>query len=209
MNKKLLVFLPFLLMLAGVFASCEEVEEEGAYANWRERNQAFIDSIRVVAGDNLVMNLEQLEKIQAGEMFYIKNDLISTDKSPQYVYCKKLVKNMDGERPLYFESAYTHYFGTLITGDRFDGTFTGYSATDQKIPNPPKKEPTPFDAPVMFTVNSSGLTTGWRQFLQYMYTGERWMVYIPWESAYGTSDAGSVPGYSVLTFDVIMTEVVQ
>lgn len=207
MNKKLLVFLPFLLMLAGVFASCEEVEEEGAYANWRERNQAFIDSIRVVAGDNLVMNLEQLEKIQPGEMFYIKNDLISTEKSPQYVYCKKLVKNMDGERPLYFESAYVYYYGTLYTGSRFDGSFTGYSSLDQNIPIPPAKEPTEFDWTVKFSLPS--LTSGWRTALQYMHTGERWMLYVPWESAYGTSDAGSVPGYSVLTFDVIMTEVVQ
>ncbi len=53
MNKKLLVFLPFLLILAGAFVSCEEVEEEGKYANWQERNQAFLDSIKVVAGDNL------------------------------------------------------------------------------------------------------------------------------------------------------------
>ena len=52
MNKKLLVFLPFLLILAGAFVSCEEVEEEGKYANWQERNQAFLDSIKVVAGDN-------------------------------------------------------------------------------------------------------------------------------------------------------------
>ena len=48
MNKKLLVFLPFLLILAGAFVSCEEVEEEGKYANWQERNQAFLDSIKVV-----------------------------------------------------------------------------------------------------------------------------------------------------------------
>ena len=54
MNKKLLVFLPFLLILAGAFVSCEEVEEEGKYANWQERNQAFLDSIKVVAGDNYV-----------------------------------------------------------------------------------------------------------------------------------------------------------
>lgn len=51
MNKKLLVFLPFLLILAGAFVSCEEVEEEGKYANWQERNQVYIDSIKSLVGN--------------------------------------------------------------------------------------------------------------------------------------------------------------
>ncbi|WP_195547176.1 FKBP-type peptidyl-prolyl cis-trans isomerase [Bacteroides intestinalis] len=210
MNKKLLVFLPFLLILAGAFVSCEEVEEEGKYANWQERNQAFLDSIKVVAGDNYVpMDLEKLDKVEVGEMFYVKNEFVSTLQTPEYIYCKKLVKNLDGQRPMATEAAYVYYYGTLITGTKFDGSFTGYSAIDQAIPNPPKNEPTDFDWTVMFTINSSSLTSGWRTFLQYMRVGERWMVYIPWGSAYGTDGSGSIPGYSVLAFDVIMTEVVQ
>ena len=50
MNKRLLVFLPFLLLLAGVFTSCEEVEEVGRYDNWRERNEAYIDSLNLIIG---------------------------------------------------------------------------------------------------------------------------------------------------------------
>lgn len=209
MKKRLLIFLPFLFLLVGTFTSCEEVEEEGKYVNWEERNQAFLDSIKVVAGSNYVATLEQLDKVQEGEMFYIMNDLASTDENPQYIYCKKLVKNMSGQRPLYTEAAYAYYYGTLITGAKFDGSFTGYSAIDQNIPIPPEKEPTDFDWTVKFTINSSSLRSGWRTFLQYMHTGERWMVYVPWNSAYGTSDTGTIPGYSLLTFDVIMTKVVQ
>ena len=69
MKKRLLVFLPFLLLTMGVFISCEEVEEEGKYSNWQERNQAFIDSIKVVAGDNYVATLEQLEKVQVDVLY--------------------------------------------------------------------------------------------------------------------------------------------
>ena len=43
--KKSLLFLPFLLLLVGAFISCEEVEEAGKYDNWRERGEAFVDSI--------------------------------------------------------------------------------------------------------------------------------------------------------------------
>ena len=50
MNKRLLIFLPFLLLLAGIFTSCEEVEEVGKYDNWRERNEAYIDSLNLIIG---------------------------------------------------------------------------------------------------------------------------------------------------------------
>ncbi len=208
MKRRLLVFLPFLLFMAGVFTSCEEVEEEGKYANWQKRNEAFIDSIKVVAGSRLVSKLEQLEMVQEGEMFYVMNNFISTGKNPEYIYCKKLRKNPSGDRPLFAGSAYVHYYGTLITGARFDGTFTGYGATDRNIPNPPANEPTVFDSPVLFNLGSSSLITGWREVLQYMHAGERMIVYIPYNSAYAAAGNGSVPGYSVLTFDLIMTEVV-
>ena len=49
-NKRLLIFLPFLLLLTGVFTSCEEVEEVGRYDNWRERNEAYIDSLNLIIG---------------------------------------------------------------------------------------------------------------------------------------------------------------
>lgn len=206
--KRFLMFLPFVLFIAGAFTACEEVEEEGLYANWEQRNEAFVDSIKTIAGSRFVETLEQIENVQVGEMFYLKNGFTSTNKNPQYIYCKKLVKNLDGERPLFLESAYVHYYGTLITGSRFDGTFLGYSATDQHIPNPPANAPTEFDSSVMFSPGSASLTSGWRVFLQYMRTGERWMIYIPYGSAYGESASGSIPGYSMLAFDVVMESVV-
>ncbi|WP_373789700.1 FKBP-type peptidyl-prolyl cis-trans isomerase, partial [Bacteroides heparinolyticus] len=40
----------------------------------------------------------------------------------------------------------------------------------------------------------------------FMRMGERWVLYIPWQSGYGTSGSGSssnaIRGYSVLTFDM-------
>ena len=52
--KKSLLFLPFLLLLVGAFISCEEVEEAGKYDNWRERGEAFVDSIKRLTGENYV-----------------------------------------------------------------------------------------------------------------------------------------------------------
>lgn len=57
--KKSLLFLPFLLLLVGAFISCEEVEEAGKYDNWRERGEAFVDSIKRLTGENYVATAEQ------------------------------------------------------------------------------------------------------------------------------------------------------
>ena len=58
MKRPFLLFLPFLLFIAGAFVACEEVEEAGKYDNWVPRNEAFIDSIKGKTGDNIVASLE-------------------------------------------------------------------------------------------------------------------------------------------------------
>lgn len=203
MNKKLLVFLPFLLILAGAFVSCEEVEEEGKYANWQERNQAYIDSIKSLVGNNYVATEEQALAIPVGEMFAILVENASTLDNPQYIYCKKIKANTEGRRPLYTQSTDVFYYGTVITGESFEGNFKGYSAADQSFSG--DKNPTVFDAPKRFTV------TGWiwTDPIQFMREGERWMLYVPWECGYGSSGSGSIPGYSVLGFDLQVEKVIQ
>ncbi len=203
MNKKLLVFLPFLLILAGAFVSCEEVEEEGKYANWQERNQAYIDSIKSLVGNNYVATEEQALAIPVGEMFAILVENASTLDNPQYIYCKKIKANTEGRRPLYTQSTDVFYYGTVITGESFEGNFKGYSAADQSFSG--DKNPTVFDAPKRFTV------TGWiwTDPIQFMREGERWMLYVPWECGYKASGSGSIPGYSVLGFDLQVEKVIQ
>ena len=98
--KKSLLFLPFLLLLVGAFISCEEVEEAGKYDNWRERGEAFVDSIKRLTGENYVATAEQADAMELGKLYAIQTTA-STSEGAQYVYCKKLVKNETGERPLY------------------------------------------------------------------------------------------------------------
>lgn len=208
--KKFLLLLPFLFFLAGVWVSCEEVEEAGKYDNWRERNEAFADSIKRLTGENYVATGEQADAMELGKLYAIQTTA-STTEGMQYVYCKKLVRNAAGERPLYtgyHSTVSSFYYGTLITGDRFDGNFEGYGALDKDIPwNGTMKEPTAFDSPLSFSV--SGVISGWTAALQYMRTGERWMLYIPWQSAYGESGQSDIRGYSALTFDLVLDSIVE
>ena len=196
----------FLLPLAALLlASCEEVQEASKYDNWQSRNEAFIDSIARETGGLIIDSEEKAAAVEVGRLFAIATTA-GTMSGDQYVYCNKITANPDGRRPLYTESVSAYYYGTLITGDRFDGNFTGYSALDQGTLNATDKAPTEFDAPSEFSV--SGVISGWTAALQLMKTGERWMVYLPYQSAYGTSGSGSIPGYSALAFDIILDDIV-
>lgn len=219
MKRPFLLFLPFLLFVAGAFVACEEVQEGGKYDNWQLRNEAFIDSIRSKVGDNIVTSRTDAENMEIGKLYAIKVETESTSANPQYVYCKKLWKSNDGAYPLYTEKVNAFYHGTLITGDRFDGNFEGFGATDRDIPLPlseplpllenpsGSKWPTVFDSSSEFAV--SGVIAGWTWALQYMRAGERWMLYIPWQSAYGSSGSSTILGYSSLTFDVYLDGIAE
>ena len=205
--RRIRKILCFLLPLAALLlASCEEVQEASKYDNWQARNEAFIDSIARETGGLIIDSEEKAAAVEVGRLFAIATTA-GTMSDDQYVYCKKITANPDGRRPLYTESVSAYYYGTLITGDRFDGNFTGYSALDQGTLNATDKAPTEFDAPSEFSV--SGVIAGWTAALQLMKTGERWMLYIPYQSGYGTSGSGSILGYSALTFDLDLVEVVE
>jgi FKBP-type peptidyl-prolyl cis-trans isomerase FklB len=80
------------------------------------------------------------------------------------------------------------YYTTLYKElDVFDYNFSGDS-------------PSEFDSFTTFKV--SGVVNGWIEILQRMKVGERWEIYIPWKSAYGSTAHQSIPAYSVLIFDV-------
>ena len=204
--KRIRKILCFLLPLTALFlASCEEVQEAGKYDNWQARNESFIDSIAREKGGLIIDSEEKVSAVEVGRLFAIPTTA-GTMSGDQYVYCKKITANPDGRRPLYTESVSAYYYGTLITGDRFDGNFIGYSALDQGTLNATDKAPTEFDVPSEISV--SGVIAGWTAALQLMKTGERWMVYLPYQSAYGTSGSGSIPGYSALAFDIILDVIV-
>lgn len=202
MNKCLLYLSLFLFLSVG-FAACDEVEEVGEYDNWEPRNTAFIDSIHALAADRLLpLNAaqEEADKFEPGEMFGLETTA-STTAGKQYVYCKKIVKNTAGAVPVYTNTVETHYYGTLITGDSFQGTFEGYGATDRGVLDPETKAPTAFDSPTAYSVSGAYWGTGWVSALQYMHVGERWMLYIPYQSGYGTGTSSLLEN-SAFTYDL-------
>lgn len=190
------------------FIACDEVEETTIYDNWRERNEAFVDSLQQVAGNNYVATIEQADNMPLNTLFAVYVSSVSTNKHDHYIYCKKITANPTGKRPLYNDTGVkAYYYGTTITGVQFDGNFEGYKSTDKGILDGSQKLPTEFDSSTQFSI--SGVITGWTTALQLMREGERWMLYIPQECAYGTEDYNDILGYSALTFDIILDKVLE
>ncbi|MDR0988118.1 MAG: FKBP-type peptidyl-prolyl cis-trans isomerase [Prevotellaceae bacterium] len=199
----------FISLLAALFTSCKEVEEPGKYDNWQARNQAYADSLQREAGNNFVATEQQALNMSTNTLFAIQDMSVSTDVAKRYVYCKKISENNpSGIRPLYTSTVTLFYYGTFFTGEKFDGNFTGYSAAEHGTLDPQEKEkaPTPFDSPNTWALTS--LRPGMVAAMQYMRSGERWILYLPFESGYGSTEYGSIPAYSALVFDVQIEEVI-
>ena len=67
MSKKIYLF--SLVLLALAFVSCSETEEEGKFANWRARNEAFLDSLQQVYDAKTDPELEFCWRIKVPRIF--------------------------------------------------------------------------------------------------------------------------------------------
>lgn len=179
MNKKICL-LPALLLMLLSFTSCSETNEVDQYANWQPRNQAFLDSLQHVIDTKSNPNL------------FVVTPMSTTKYK---IYAEKVAGYTEqGSRPLDTDTVQVYYRGKLINGEVFDQCFVGVN------PDPD------FDVPFK-TVVGSGVITGWTEVLRLMKKGERWIVYIPQQLAYGTAGSGAIPGSSTLIFDMNMVKV--
>ncbi|KAA6339607.1 FKBP-type 22 kDa peptidyl-prolyl cis-trans isomerase [termite gut metagenome] len=183
------IYLLSLLLLAII--ACEETEEVGKYNNWQARNEAFIDSLQNIC-----------DAKSDPELLYVINQ---KDKS-QRIFYKKLPGSAIKESvfPLLTDSVSVFYRGMLINEQVFATAPTPkyytsfYKKLDVFDQNFTGDSPSEFDNLTTFKVRE--LISGWTEILQYMKIGERWEIYIPWKSAYGSEKYEVIPGYSTLIF---------
>ncbi|TXC82022.1 FKBP-type peptidyl-prolyl cis-trans isomerase [Luteibaculum oceani] len=107
---------------------------------------------------------------------------------PSGLQYKILKKSNSGEKPVASDRVKVHYHGTLIDGTVFD------SSVER-------------GRPATFPVNA--VIKGWVEALQLMEVGDKWMLYIPQDLAYGGRAAGQIPPYSTLIFEVELLEIVK
>ena len=107
-----------------------------------------------------------------------KEGVITTPSGLQY----KVLRQGDGEVPQKTDRVKVHYEGRLIDGTVFDASSKHGT------------EPASFRA--------DQVIKGWTEALTMMPVGSKWQLYIPQELAYGERQAGQIPPYSTLIFDV-------
>lgn len=114
---------------------------------------------------------------------------ISNNKSvyttPSGLKYRKL-RDGNGKKPKVSDRVKVHYTGTLIDGTKFD------SSVDR-------------GNPITFQLNQ--VIPGWTEGLQLMDEGSKYILYIPYNLAYGEQPAGAIPPGSTLVFEVELLEI--
>lgn len=128
-------------------------------------------------------NLEQQygANKEAGIKFLAENKtkegVVTTASGLQY----KIITKGTGEIPTADSKVKVHYKGTLLDGTEFDSSYK-------------RNEPATFGA--------GQVIKGWTEALTLMPVGSKWELYIPYDLAYGSRDAGPIKPFSTLIFEV-------
>lgn len=153
-----------------------------------------MDSAQIIVRKNIEyyhkaqMEAKYGENRKTGEEFLAKNaknDSVKvTESGLQY---KVLVKGT-GETPKMEDKVKVHYRGTLIDGTEFDSSYK-------------RGEPATFGC--------GQVIAGWTEALTMMPVGSKWMLYIPYDLAYGDRETGEIQPFSTLIFEVELLDIVK
>ena len=142
---------------------------------------------------NKTMEAKEAEKNKAlsaeGEAFLAENakreGVFVTESGLQY----EVVTMGEGEKPTAESTVKVHYHGTLIDGTVFDSSVQR-------------------GEPIEFPLN--GVIKGWTEGLQLMPVGSKFILYIPYQLAYGERGAGKLIGpCETLIFEVELIDIIK
>lgn len=206
MKLRISKYLFLLVMAVFALSSCSEDDNTvDEYANWQERNeQAFADTLKyaqaqMAAGSSeWKVFLNWSLQNQTPNKDANGNALPLTYKNEDYIVVHVLDKGKGSGCPMYTDSVKVSYRGRILGTDTypagyvFDKTFDGtYDKTTAQLSK--------------MAVNG-GYIDGFTTALLNMHIGDRWMVYMPYQLAYGTtqSSTSSIPAYSMLRFEIVL-----
>lgn len=210
MNNRITWLVVILSALTIGFSSCaKDTEVVDPYANWKEKNEQFLDSIAEVAANPPAG--EVWEKYENYKIDF--DDPISSSMSPyqykdyDYVYVKYATEAdiFRGNEPLinFGDTVSLAYQGFLINGVRFDGNY--YGTFDKQVTD----NFTKFGVADNIDIN---YVVGWTTALMHMKPdmSDKATVYIPYQMGYGETGKGDViRGYSTLIFEMYVDEIIH
>ena len=129
------------------------------------------------------------EAKEEGELFLAENKLREgVQETASGLQYEVLIKGKSKKTPTATDIVKVHYHGTLIDGTVFD------SSVDR-------------NEPIEFALTQ--VIPGWTEGLQLMTVGSKYKFFIPYHLAYGSQQAGSIPPYSTLIFEVELLDIVK
>lgn len=139
---------------------------------------------------NNYMSKIQAEKskpaIDAGQKYLAKNKslpgIITTASGLQY----QILREGTGAKPVAEDSVTCHYRGTFLDGTTFDNSYDRGN-------------------PITFPLQ--GVIPGWTEGLQLMSVGSKYKFYIPYTLGYGAFDYQSIPGGTMLIFEIELLDI--
>ena len=124
---------------------------------------------------------------EKGEAFLVENAKKEGVKVLPSGLQYRVLKEGTGKQPVRTDTVVVHYKGTLIDDREFDSSYK-------------RGEPAEFGV--------TQVIKGWTEALQLMKEGAKWMVYIPWQLAYGAEGRGGLIGPGeTLVFEVELIRV--
>lgn len=161
--------------------------------------EAEIPGISMDSTQTLVRkNIEYYHKVQmeakygenrkAGEDFLAKNAKADSVKVTKSGLQYKILTKGTGDVPQASDKVKVHYRGTLLDGTEFDSSYK-------------RGEPATFGC--------GQVISGWTEALTMMPVGSKWMLYIPYDLAYGDRETGEIQPFSMLIFEVELLEIVK
>ena len=176
--------MPLCLLTVVPLISCEEDDDddddEDEFDNWQQRNDEMLAQWASDPSFRKIKNYALNENATAG--------------NSDYVYVKVLEEASGTEAPLLTDTVRIAYRGHLIPSESFPD---GY-VFDQSYLND-------FSWATAYPSQGASWITGLQSALLQMHAGDRWLIHIPYQLAYGGSDNSStIPAYSNLIFDVAL-----
>lgn len=187
-------------MVGALFSlsSCSETDDTvEEYVDWKNKNEAYFTSKYNAVKQAIAAGDKSWKIIKC-----FARDASTIGQPTDYILVKVIRSGEGSGPPLYTDSVRVHYRGQLIASathvDSKDKEL-GYVFDTSWNTDTFNEE---ISVPVKYGVSS--LCDGFSTALQNMRIGDRWLVYMPYELGYGTTDYGVIPAYSTLVFDMAL-----
>ena len=180
-----------LMAMPLLFTACSETNEtQEEYPDWKNKNQTFWNKLYTETRRHATAGYTSWKIFKT----YTKQDSIS-GVNPDYIIVHVKQAGTGSGTPLGTDSVSVRYTGQLLPSTSYPAGYIFDTTSPAGT--------TDATAGVAHMAVSK-LTDGFATALQHMHIGDKWDVYVPWTLAYGETGSKSIPGFSVLKFEITL-----